>query len=174
MKRSFCFVAILFLTASAMAQTASVSPSKPQHNLSVDSQSEAASFAGCYELQLGHWWPFGFGAEAKYVTPPTRIELIPEKGTQGFEQNGFLIRPISNGKGPIASRGAPSYWQVKSSSELALMWTDGFTGVTLSLKKHGNELSGWAHPHFDSPHLIPRIEHVTAEQIACAASSATN
>jgi hypothetical protein len=58
---------------------------------------------------------------------------------------------------------------VKSSSEIKLVWTDGFTGLTLDLKKHGKELRGWAHPHFDRMKLIPRTAHATARQIACEA-----
>jgi hypothetical protein len=48
-----------------------------------------------------------------------------------------------------------------------LIWTDGFVGVRLSLEKNGNELHGWAHPHFDASKLIPRTARVDARPIAC-------
>jgi hypothetical protein len=127
------------------------------------------SFAGCYELKLGRWWPWAFGGDTIFVTPPSRIQLLSERGTKGFEQDGFLIRAIPPSKGAPPCRGSPSYWQVKSSDQINLVWTDGFTGVTLALEKHGNELRGWAHPHFDAPKFIPRIAHVTARRIVCDA-----
>ncbi len=52
-----------------------------------------ASFEGCYELKLGRWWPWGFGEENTYVTPPSRIQLLGEHGTRGFEQDKLLIPP---------------------------------------------------------------------------------
>jgi len=77
------------------------------------------------------------------------------------------MRAIPARKGAASGRGGPSYWNAKSSTDINLIWNDGFTGVTLSLKKRGDELRGWAHPHFDGPTFIPRIAHVTARKIAC-------
>lgn len=126
-----------------------------------------ASFEGCYELKLSRWWPWGFGEENAYVTPPSRIKLLPERGTNGFEKYGFLIRTLPRQKGEAPGRGGPSYWQVESNNRINLIWTDGFTGVTLELQKDGDELRGWAHPHFDAPHWIPRTASVTARRITC-------
>jgi len=140
----------------------------PQPQVRTETAAEtqaAASFAGCYELRLGRWWPWGFGKENGYVTPPSLVQLIAERGAQGFEQDGYLIRPM---KSPTTGRGGPSYWHVKSDEKIDLIWTDGFTGVTLEMEKHGNELSGRAHPHFDAVPLIPRTANVTAQRIACA------
>ena len=128
------------------------------------------SFEGCYELTLGHWWPWSFGEDNEFVAPPEgRISLLSERGTKGFEEHGFLIRAIPPRKGAASGRGGPSYWNVKSANEIDLIWNDGFTGVTLSLKMRGDELRGWAHPHFDGPTFIPRIAHVIARKIACDA-----
>jgi hypothetical protein len=123
-------------------------------------------FEGCYELTLGRWWPWSFGGDNQFVTPPHRIKLLSERGTKGFEQDGFLIRALSQ-KGAAPVRGGPSYWQLKSENQIELIWNDGFTGVTLALRKQGDKLQGWAHPHFDVPVIPPRIAHVTARRIAC-------
>lgn len=64
-------------------------------------------------------------------------------------------------------RGGVSYWFVGSNGQVDLIWNDGFTGVTLELEKHANELEGRAHPHFDAVPLIPRIATVQARPIAC-------
>jgi hypothetical protein len=143
---------IAFLQAAAYGQSQSNPTSKP--------------FEGCYELVLSRWWPWSFGGDNQFVTPPRRIKLLSERGTKGFEQHGFLIRAISQ-KGATPARGGPSYWQVKADNRIDLIWNDGFSGVTLALRKDGDKLRGWAHPHFDVPVIPPRIAHVTARRIAC-------
>lgn len=130
----------------------------------VPSNSQTVPFLGCYELKLGRWWPWGFGEDSIFATPPNRIKLLPERGTVGFEQNGFLIREITPGKGEKPWRG--SYWLVKSADQLELIWTTGFSGVTLELNKQGNDLHGRAHPFGDFPRLS-RVARATARRIAC-------
>ena len=125
-----------------------------------------SSFTGCYQLTVGRWWPWGFGDEAHYVTPPTRIRLLSEHGTHGFEQDGYLLRSIPKRERPPGSRES-SYWRATSPNQIDLIWNDGFVGVRLSLEKNGNELHGWAHPHFDASKLIPRTARVDARPIAC-------
>lgn len=157
--RRFIFAAIIvafFLQAhesgTAVQAQVAVSPS---------------SFAGCYELKSGRWWPWGFGDENVYVTPPNRIQLLTERGTRGFEKDELLIRTIPRQERPSGSRES-SFWSAESQNQVLLTWTDGFTGVSLDLAKNGDELSGWAHPHFDAEPLIPRIAHIAARRITCA------
>jgi len=136
-------------------------------NSASDSQisiSRAAPFAGCYELRLGRWWPWGMGEDTKFATPPRRVELRLEHGTDGFERNGLVIRSIP----AMEPSRRKAYWQPQGSDGVDLNWTDGFTGVTLRLTKNGKELRGWAHPHFDSGELIPHTAYVTASPIVCA------
>ena len=135
-------------------------------NAQTQSASLNASFAGCYELKLGRWWPWSFGEDNEFVTPPTKIQLLPVPGTVGFEQNGFVIRRIPPDEGSTFGRRRSSYWQVRSGTHVDLIWTNGLSGVTVNLRKHGDKLRGWAHPHFDFP-TLPRIMHVTARPIAC-------
>ncbi len=124
-------------------------------------------FAGCYELKIGRWWPWAFGEDTQFVTPPNRIQLLSERGTEGFEQNGFLIRVIPLANQTTSGLGAPSYWQVKTGNHVDLIWNNGFTGVTLKMQKHVDGLRGWAHPHFDAPKFVPRVARVTARRISC-------
>ncbi len=161
-------IGLIFLIALSLSCIAQ--EDKPAANTQTQSVPQTSSFAGCYDLKLGRWWPWGFGRDTIFVTPPSRIKLLAEHGTEGFEQYGFLIRAMPPLKSPVKGRGRPSYWQVKSSDQIDLIWNDGFTGVTLALKKRGDELRGWAHPHFDAPHFVPRIAHVTARRIACDAA----
>ena len=126
----------------------------------------ADALAGCYELKLGRWWPWSFGEDNQFVTPPTKIQLLPVPGSEGFEINGSLIRPIPPSQRTTFGRRQFSYWQMSSESRLDLIWTDGLSGVTLKLTRHRDKLRGWAHPHFDFP-TLPRLMHVTAVRTAC-------
>ena len=150
-------VMVLFIElAEANAQAPTIPPS-------------AMSLVGCYELKLGRWWPWSFGEDTKFVTPPSKVRLFPEQGTDGFEKYGFVIREIPPATGSAPGRRKSSFWLVKSDNHVQLIWTNGFSGVSLNLGRHGDKLRGWAHPHFDFPIFIPRIMHVTARRIACEA-----
>lgn len=150
-----------FLTASSLAQQAgSTSPL-------VQVDALTATFAGCYELKLGRWWPWSYGEDAEYVTLPRFVRLLAVRGTEGFEKEGFLIRRVPPHGQRVSSGGEPAYWLVKGNNRVDLVWTDGFTGVVLDLSKSKEGLRGWAHPHFDFPHFVPRIAHVTARRISC-------
>jgi hypothetical protein len=129
-----------------------------------------ASFVGCYDLKLGRWWPWSFGEDTVYVTPPRRVRLYPERGAKGFEKNEFLLRDLPSGQEKKPYRGGPSYWRIKATNRIDLVWNDGFTGVTATLDKSGDKLRGWAHPHFDGPNWVPRIAHAKAKRISCEAS----
>jgi hypothetical protein len=96
---------ILFLalvSSGSVAQT-NESGAKAQ----IQSVPAPGPFQGCYELKLGRWWPWGFGEENAYVTPPSRVRLLPERGTKGFEKYGFLIRALPSQKGEAPGRAVP-------------------------------------------------------------------
>jgi hypothetical protein len=133
----------------------------------VQSAAQTASFAGCYELNVGRRWPWGLGEDGVSIAPPKRVRLLAERGTKGFEQDGFLLRAASASKSESSGQTKSAYWQVKSSDQVDLIWTDGFTGIRMKLEKQSDGLSGWAHPILDSPPLIPRVAHVTARRIPC-------
>jgi hypothetical protein len=130
----------------------------------IDSQdSSATKLTGCYQVKLGRWWPWGLGEDSQFVTPPSRVELLKKRGTDGWEKDHFLVRVLLNTPG----RRGPSFWDVQSDTHIKLVWTDGFTGVTLNLKKDQDALQGWAHPHFDSFHLITHVARVKMQRILC-------
>jgi hypothetical protein len=168
--RASCFVLIL-LTCSLYAMRTMRTAAQSDKS-TANQQNQTVPFLGCYELKLGRWWPWGYGEDTPFVTPPKSVRLLPERGTEGFEQYGFLLRAIPRKGKPADGRGGWSYWSVDSANRVYLMWNDGFTGVTLKLEKDGKDLHGWAHPHFDSPHFIPHTAHVVARRIGCESAPA--
>jgi hypothetical protein len=122
-----------------------------------------ASYAGCYEIKMGRWWPWGFGEDNKFVAPAKLIELSTEVETEGFGKGYFTIRSI-----PPAPPGGPSlYWLLTRDDHLVLVWNGRFTGVNLDLRRGRTWLRGWAHPHFDTPQIVPRIARVQARRKPC-------
>lgn len=146
----------LLILSSALASQEPASRNAPEHS----------DMAGCYELSMGRWWPWGFGEDAQFVTPPERIELLAKQGTDGWERGHPLVRALPNTSG----RRGSSFWEMRPDDHIELVWTDGFTGVTLELKKRENTFRGWAHPHFDSFHLIKRVAHAKMHKIVCGAN----
>lgn len=158
--------ALLFVPAIS-AESAAQSP-LPIPSDAEEGGSTTASLVGCYQVNLGRWWPWSFGEDTVFVTPPNRIRLLSQRGTEGFEHNGFVIRVLPPDKEVVHGiRRVWSYWTVESTKDVDFIWTDGLTGVVLKLHKHGNDLRGWAHPHFDVLHLIPRTAHVKARRTSC-------
>lgn len=133
------------------------------------SEKEMESYAGCYQLTMGRWWPWSFGEDTEFVTPPHRVELTLDQGTEGWGKDHLLIRVAPAQKNKVSGGRGASFWEVQPNNRINLIWTDGFTGVTLTLGKHRSMLRGWAHPHFDAAKLVPRIAQVKGQRIACDA-----
>jgi hypothetical protein len=158
--------ALLLVPAISPASAAQAPPRLTSD--AAEAVSATASFVGCYQVSVGRWWPWSFVEDTVFVTPPSRIRLLSQRGTEGFENNGFIIRVLPPNKESVHGiRRVSSYWTVKSTKDADLVWTDGLTGVILRLHQRGNDLRGWAHPHFDFPHFIPRTAHVKARKMPC-------
>src|SRR6266404_1404423 len=125
---------------------------------------EPASIQGCYELTLSAWRPnLNFGEEAVFLTPPHRIQLFAERGTQGWESKGYVVKPAP-GTEPSIHRG--SYWLPKSSHSIEIVWTTGFSGLVMSLKIEGIDLRGEAKGFWDFPRGRQTAE-VTTRKVEC-------
>ena len=156
------------LVLVAFALLTCVQPAEDQSR-PVQSSGEPSALAGCYELKLGRWWPSGFGEDNVFATPPTKIQLLPVLGTEGFEKDRLLVRPFPNKPESVFFRRRYSHWRIQGTDSVQLTWTTGFSGVVINLAGQGSELSGWAHPFWDFPRF-PRIAHVTAKRFACEAA----
>jgi hypothetical protein len=121
---------------------------------------------GCYELTMSRWVPdMKWGDDEAFITPPRRIQLFAERGTEGFETNGYLVRPAPGTK-PSIHRG--SYWIPKGSKKLQIVWSTGFSGLVMELKTSDAEvLRGKATTSWDFNRTKQTAE-VTARRIPCA------
>lgn len=121
---------------------------------------------GCYELVLSEWRPdMHLGRDAVFITPPPRVQLFAEKGTQGWESERYIVKPASGVK-PSIHRG--SYWLPTSSDSIKIVWTTGFSGLVMGLKIEGGDLHGQAETFWDFTRERQTAD-VTAHKVACEA-----
>lgn len=120
---------------------------------------------GCYDLTLSPWFPeMKLGDDEEFITPPTRIQLFAEKGTEGWESEGYIVRAAPGIK-PSIHRGA--YWLPKGSKSLKIVFTTGFSGLAMDLKTADAEtLHGKATTFWDSDRKKQTAE-VTAHRAPC-------
>ena len=125
---------------------------------------EAENIQGCYELTLSAWRPnLNLGQDAVFLTPPHRIQLLAARGTQGWESEGYVVKPAP-GVAPSIHRG--SYWSPKSSQSIEIVWTTGFSGLVMILKREGTDLRGKARSFWDFPRRKQEAD-VTARKVEC-------
>ena len=119
---------------------------------------------GCYEIALSEWKPdLRLGEDAKFITPPSRISLSMERGSRGFEAEGYLLRPAPGGQ-PSIHRS--SFWKIDGTDTITLVWTTGFSGLEMKLHLEGDTLKGQAGTFWDFPRTRQKAE-VVARRIGC-------
>ena len=123
---------------------------------------KAGDLAGCYELTLSQWEPaISLGEDAMFISPPARIELT-KTPDHSWDEHGLKVTPA---RGVSPSIHNSSYWR-DDGHRLHIVWTTGFSGLTMDLQVRGSSLEGEAHTFWDFPR--PRqTSHVIAMKIAC-------
>lgn len=126
------------------------------------------SIRGCYELGALNWKPDLEldKEEMVFITPPERIELLTEHGTQGFEKNGYLVRPAPGFPQTVHRS---SYWVPTGPKRIEMVFTTGFSGLEMHLTVQGDTLQGKAKTFWD---FLRRRQtaRVVAHKVACASS----
>jgi hypothetical protein len=147
--------------AKAAAQDPAASASSKQNEKSVSPE----ALQGCYELKMSPWFPeMRLGDDEEFITPPARIQLFTEKGTDGAESNGYLVRPAP-GAQPSVHRA--TYWVPKGRRGLEIVFTTGLSGLVMSLKTadaetlHGRATTFW---DFDRR---KQVAEVMAHRVPC-------
>ena len=159
-RRQIQLFGFLFLLLSTAVSR--VEPCEAQSDASNQSVEAAAkNLAGCYHVHLGRWWPWGMGEDSKYATPPSEIQLRLER-TRLFGKDELLIRRIP----PAQDLRGYAFWVPRANGQALLVWSNGFSGVSINVTKNSRDLRGWAHAHFDYPGL-PHVAHVVAKPMPC-------
>jgi len=150
---------ILLVVAPAVAQDTSAQ-SKPNEKLL-----NPEAIQGCYELALSPWFPeMRLGDEEQLITPPARVQLFAEKGTEEQETRGYLVRAAPGVK---PSTHSSMYWLPKSAKALEITFTDGFSGLVMVLKTSDAEtLHGKATTFWDFERKR-QVAEVMARRVPC-------
>jgi hypothetical protein len=122
----------------------------------------AGDFAGCYELRLTQWSPaLSLGDDRIFVTPPSRVALTTTPDHTWVE-HAFRVTPEG---GATPSIHKSSYW-TSDTHRVHIVWTTGFSGLTMDLEQRGLDLIGTAHTFwdFDRPR---QTSHVVATRVPC-------
>lgn len=93
---------------------------------------------GCYDLALSPWRPdMKLGEDEEFITPAPRVQLFAKRGTEGWESKGYVVRPAPGIK-PSIHRGA--YWLPTGPKSIEIVWTTGFSGLSMELKTSDAEV----------------------------------
>ncbi|MGH7476121.1 MAG: serine hydrolase [Longimicrobiales bacterium] len=127
---------------------------------------------GCHVLELGSWAPSFAEArpgdtETMHVVPDT-VRLFDRAGTHAAEAPNPLLRP-RNSKESVPFRHA--YWRPVAADSITLVWSTGFVGTAVELKREGDVWRGRANSFTDVMDGRPRPSApATLRRIACSAA----
>jgi len=158
------------LMASSLAVPQDEAWRAPLPSAEDPAQAEAAlpapeSLQGCFKLKMSPWRPdLHLGRDSAYITPPRAIQLFAEQGTKSIETNGYVLRPAPGARPSIHKA---SYWRIKGPEGVELVWSTGFSGLTMLLRPEGQNLRGQARTSWDFNRTAQTAD-VFAQRIACA------
>jgi hypothetical protein len=119
--------------------------------------------SGCYQLQLTAWQPaFPLGGDAEFVTPPDRMNLTLDKPEHPWRKGSFVVRPAPGSRDTIHTSGE---W-VLSDEKLEILWTTGFSGLTVDLSPTRHGFQGIARTFWDFPRAT-QTAGVEATRASC-------
>jgi hypothetical protein len=105
------------------------------------------------------------GADENFSTPPTRVRLgkghvRQPKSTQGKWR---ALEPAPGAKPSIHSY---SHWNFLDTGEISLLWSTGFSGLTMVVSIQGEQLIGTAETFWDFPRPKQKAK-VQLRKISC-------
>src|SRR5581483_1437651 len=100
----------------------------------------------CYRLQLSKWTPaMSLGGDEVYITPPSAFALTSHVLRTIDGKPEFEISPAL-GVSPSVHRRAS--W-TSDGKKINLVWTNGFSGLSMELERSKEGLRGIAHTFWD-------------------------
>lgn len=166
-----CIRLVVFIGFSNLFCAAIISA--PRQSIGKKPEAEESKFVkpesiqGCYGLGTLSWKPdLKLGEDQKFITPSQRIQILAERGSVGFEKNGYLVRPAP---GFPKSIHTASYWESTGPRTIEVVFTTGFSGLSMKLEIEGGMLRGEAKTHWDFPRT-GQTAQVNARKTECGTS----
>ena len=89
------------------------------------------SVVGCYEMTIdGH---------LEYELPPRHFSLSSQQGTDDFERNNYIIRPV---RASSSGHYEWALWRPLGRDSVLMVWTSGFEVTRLRVVVRGDTLRG--------------------------------
>jgi hypothetical protein len=163
---------MVIIVVSSLFFAAIIAPSRQVNGQNPDGNEskfvKPETIQGCYELGTLNWKPDLQldKEEAVFITPPPRIDLLAERGTQGKEKNGYLVRPAP---GVTQSVHRSTFWMPIGPKKIEVVFTTGTSGLYMRLTVQGGKLQGNAKTFWDFRRRR-QTAHVIAHKTDCGSS----
>ena len=121
----------------------------------------------CFELALGPWSPrLDISVDTIYSTPPMTVRFTRIRNDWFAEEDEPSFRVLPANDAPMSVHG-PGFWTpVAGRDSLAIVWSTGFSGLTMKLAVAAEALHGEAETFWDFPR--PRqTSQVTGVRVPC-------
>ena len=120
--------------------------------------------AGCWAVSMAPWRPtMNIVGDNIYSRPPAKIELQARRGTRVFEEHGWLVRPAP---GTTPSIHDFSYFEGLGHDSIRVVWSTGFSGLTMRLAVGQDTLRGAAQTFWDFGRP-PQAAEVLLARVPC-------
>jgi hypothetical protein len=131
--------------------------------------SQATGPGQCYEVQLGMWAPrLAVGADTVFSVPPRRFR-VEARADSGLGPGAYAVRALPGAGAPVHSRGR---WAVVRADSVEVVFTTGFSGLVLHVRRDGATWRGIASTFWDFPRPT-QTASVSLAPTACPADERT-
>ena len=124
-------------------------------------------FVGCYELHVvGERQTKTKNTEDLF---PRRFQLVMRPSA---DKDGFAVRTLDPKVADSSLMASMSSWNANLDGTLSIVWSTGYVGYSVRLKRSGTELRGTAHYFTDTDPFPPtnRDSSVVAQRVECKVS----
>jgi len=122
----------------------------------------------CFDLRLGPWKPnLGLGEDTIFSTPPKTVRFSRVTSFGFGSYNGQLSFRVLPANGARMSVHGPGFWTpIRGTDSVSMVWTTGFSGLTMKLAAAGDTLRGVAETFWDFPRP-EQTSRVTGIRMPC-------
>jgi HEAT repeat protein len=121
----------------------------------------------CFDLALAPWTPnLGLGEDTVFSTPPMTVRFTRIKNSWFASEDELSFR-VAPAKGAQMSVHGPGFWTpVAGKDSVSIVWSTGFSGLSMKLAVTADALRGEAETFWDFPR--PRqTSRVTGVRVPC-------
>jgi len=125
--------------------------------------------AECYRLSFSEWSRDSRAKDMAWMMPPTLLALTRQPTSGHAEPGSFRILP--DGNPALKGERMPfAYWRPTGPETVEVIWSNGFAGIRMTLRRQGHDLEGSAVTISDTPGT--ETSGARGEHVECSLLSA--